>query len=469
MNRKEESEFPEMLLAAGKKLCPIASFGKKNNRKDLSMEIITYAASRQKIDRIVNRGMRTDPAIIETVKRIVSDVKERGDDALAEYSATYDRFDMKKDGIIVTGKLFAECYEKTDKELIAIIEEAGSNIRSFHSRQVEKTWLADFPDGVRLGQKITPLERVAVYVPGGKAFYPSTALMNIIPAQVAGVGDIMVLTPPGRFMDNPVIGATLHILGIERAFLVGGAHAVAAAAFGTRTVPRADKIVGPGNIYVATAKREVFGYVDIDMIAGPSEVVVLASSSANPKWVALDLLSQAEHRTGYESAILVTDSSDFAKKVNVEIEAALTGTEHEAVIRNVLADYGAIIVTNDIMEGVELVNRIAPEHLEIVVDDEEKVLARITNAGAIFVGAYSSEPVGDYWAGPNHVLPTGGTARFFSPLGVYDFVKRSSLIYYTKEAIVRNANKINTFAAREELLFHGKAVLARYADLVKRK
>jgi histidinol dehydrogenase len=336
------------------------------------MNIFSYEASEPHIENIVNRGLRTNPQIVKTVKRIVRRVREKGDDALYKLTLELDKYDIRKNGMVAKSDSFDECYAKADKSIIAIIEEAAANIRAFHERQVERTWLADFPDGVRLGQKITPIERVAVYVPGGKAFYPSTVIMNIVPAQVAGVKEIIVLTPPRSLVENPIVGATLKTLGIERAYLVGGAQAVAAAAFGTETVPRADKIVGPGNIYVSTAKREVYGYVDIDMIAGPSEVVVLASGSANPKWIALDLLSQAEHRTGYESAILVTDSEDLATSVRAEVHAALSGTKHESLIARILDAYGAIIVTKDIMAGVELVNRIAPEHLEVVVDEQEK-------------------------------------------------------------------------------------------------
>ena len=289
--------------------------------------------------------------------------------------------------------------------------------------------------------------------------------MNVIPATIAGVKEIIAITPPGLFYDNPLLGATLGICGVEKVYLVGGAQAIAAMAFGTETIPKVHKIVGPGNIYVSLAKREVFGYVDIDMIAGPSEVVVLAEDIANPEWVALDLLSQSEHRTGFESSILVTDSINFAEKVNVCIDQYLKGNEHEKIIRQILDTYGAIILVDSIEQGTEVVNDIAPEHLEIIVRDEQAILAKIKNAGAIFIGEFSSESVGDYWAGPNHVLPTGGTAKFFSPLGVYDFCKKSSLIYYSKEALLKHAEKINTFALEEDLFYHGKAVLKRFQDL----
>jgi histidinol dehydrogenase len=433
----------------------------------LIMEILRFDRSWDKIKKIVNRGMSTDARIIESVKNIVKDVKEHGDDAIARYSLQFDNFDLKTESMVVYAETLEECFNKADPAFIELIREAASNIREFHTHQVEKTWTSGFAQGVRLGQKITPLDRVAVYVPGGKAFYPSTAIMNIVPAQVAGVGEIIVMTPPARFMENPIIGATLYMLGIRTAYLVGGAQAIAGAAFGTETIPKADKVVGPGNIYVATAKREVYGYVDIDMIAGPSEVVVLASGRTNPNpvWIALDLLSQAEHRTGYESAILITDSEELAQNVQKAIESELEMSPYKNIINQILDDYGAIIVTNNIAQGVDLVNKIAPEHLEILVDDEDKVVDSIRHAGAIFIGEYSSEPVGDYWAGPNHVLPTGGTARFFSPLGVYDFVKRSSLIYYNKKALIANAEKISEFAKREDFYFHGKAVLKRYEDI----
>ncbi|MBN1412862.1 MAG: histidinol dehydrogenase [Spirochaetales bacterium] len=432
------------------------------------MKIIEYDKDQSQLDVFLNRGKEVHTQVEETVKKIVERVKKEGDKALFSYTRELDGVDLTVDTFKAGADYFSGCAGKIDPDLLAILKEARDNIRAFHENQKQESWLKDFPDGVKLGQRILPINRVGVYVPGGRAFYPSSVLMNIIPAQIAGVKEIIAVTPPGKFFANPVIGATLSILGVDTIRLAGGAQAVAALAFGTESVPRVDKIVGPGNIYVALAKREVFGYVDIDMIAGPSEVVVIAQDNANPEWVALDLLSQAEHRTGFESAILVTDSPGLAGDVNRYMEAFLKEVDYGDKVRKILDDFGAIFIVPDIMTGAAIVNEIAPEHLEIIVKNEKQVLDAITNAGAVFMGQYSSEPVGDYWAGTNHILPTGGTARFFSPLGVYDFVKKSSLIYYSKEALMKHAVKINRFAQEEDLYFHGKAVLKRYEDLGKK-
>jgi histidinol dehydrogenase len=429
------------------------------------MEILRYSEANEKLTKILQRDFEIDETIAARVKEIVLGVKKGHDNAVIDYTKQFDHFELTKENMVVHEDYLDQCTQKVDPGLINILKEAKENIRAYHKNQVRETWTKEFPMGVRLGQKITPIEKVGVYVPGGEAFYPSTVLMNVIPAILAGVKEIIAVTPPGHFYDNPLMGATLALCGINTVYLAGGAQAIAALAFGTETIPKVHKIVGPGNIYVSLAKREVFGYVDIDMIAGPSEVVVLAQDIANPEWVALDLLSQSEHRTGFESSILVTDSPEFGDKVHHFINTHLQGNEHEKVIRQILDTYGAIILVDSIEEGTEVVNRIAPEHLEIIVRDEQEILNKIENAGAIFLGEYSSEPVGDYWAGPNHVLPTGGTAKFFSPLGVYDFCKRSSLIYYTKEALLKNAKKINTLAMEEDLYYHGKAVLQRYEDL----
>ncbi len=433
------------------------------------MKIINYSSRGELLNKILARGYTIDPAISEKVKTIINDVRKNKDKALFSYTQQFDNFTHTDKTIIAGKEYLLQCVKRTDAEFITIIQEAGANIEHYHSFQKQSSWVKQCANGVKLGQRIVPLEKVGVYIPGGKAFYPSSVLMNIIPAKIAGVKDIVVVTPPVHFLDKPELGATLALLGIERVYLVGGAQAIAALAFGTESIPRVDKIVGPGNIYVSLAKREVFGFVDIDMIAGPSEIVVLAQEGVSPEWVALDLLSQAEHRTGFESAILVTDSHKLALKVRDAIMGYLKDSEHRETITKILNNYGAIIVVDDIKQGVEVVNKIAPEHLELLVSDAEGVLAEIKHAGAIFIGSYSSEPVGDYWAGPNHVLPTGGSARFFSPLGVYDFVKRSSLIYYTKQAILKNAQKINKLALYEDLYFHGKAVLKRFEDIKGKK
>jgi len=429
------------------------------------MKIYYYRDAEPALEKILNRTIKIDPSAATAVTNIVEDVKKHGDKALLKYTRRFSHVTLAPHELIVKQDYCRKCLEQADRELLKIIKEAADNIRKFHEFQKQESWLREFPDHVKLGQRVTPIDRVGVYVPGGKAFYPSTLLMNVIPAQIAGVKEIVVATPPELFYKNPLLGAVLAMLNLKEIYLAGGAQGIAALAFGTETIPRVDKIVGPGNLYVSLAKREVFGYVDIDMIAGPSEVCVLADGHANPEWVALDLLSQAEHRTGYEAAILVTNSETLAEKVGEQIYYHLRFSSYKEKIEKILDEYGAIIVVDDMMMGAEVVNRIAPEHLEICSKEYDRLLKAIRHAGAIFVGEYSSEPVGDYWAGPNHVLPTGGTARFFSPLGVYDFVKRSSIISYSKAAIMRHADKIAKFAISEDLHFHGKAVTARVAEI----
>jgi histidinol dehydrogenase len=428
------------------------------------MKIINYSSNSAHIDKILTRGEKIDPTLSKKVKTIIENVRNDGDKALFAYTQQFDNFTHTAETVSAGKDYFEKCLKQTDPEFIAIIREAKANIEKYHSFQKQSSWLKKYADGVRLGQRIVPLDKVGVYVPGGEAFYPSTVLMNIIPAKIAGVKEIVVVTPPVHFLDKPELGATLALLGIEKVYLLGGAQAVAALAFGTQSIPRVDKIVGPGNIYVSLAKKEVFGFVDIDMTAGPSEVVVLAEQGVNPEWVALDLLSQAEHRTGFESVVLITDSRQLASEVNRAVEKHLKHAKYKKIITKILDNYGAIIVVDTLAEGAEIVNLIAPEHLELLVNDTESVLSKIKHAGAIFVGKYSSEPVGDYWAGPNHVLPTGGSARFFSPLGVYDFVKRSSLIYYTKKALLKHGPKINKLAQYEDLYFHGLAVMKRWEE-----
>jgi histidinol dehydrogenase len=427
-----------------------------------------YKNAEPALEKILNRTFNVDPRLQRRVKKIIEMVKDKGDAALIRLAGKYDRVKLSPESLSVRPEYLKECLSRVDPALMRIIMEAHDNIRRFHIQQVQPSWLKPFSDGVRLGQRITPLDRVGVYVPGGKAFYPSTLLMNVVPAKLAGVKEIVVTTPPANFRKNPLLGAVLALLDLKQVYLSGGAQAIAALAFGTETIPKVDKIVGPGNIFVSLAKREVFGYVDIDMFAGPSEVLVLADAHADPEWVALDLLSQAEHRTGFEAVILVTDSQAFAEKVGEHMYEFLKSSPYREIIEETLEKYGAFIIVDDLLQGAEVANRIAPEHLEILVREPDRILEKIRHAGAIFVGEYSSEPVGDYWAGPNHVLPTGGTARFFSPLGVYDFVKKSSLVYYSKEALMKNAPKIAAFADSEDLLFHGRAVMKRYEDIKSR-
>jgi histidinol dehydrogenase len=427
-----------------------------------------YKNAEPALEKILARRAEFDPVMSKKVAKIVEEVRVKGDTALVKFARQFDHLAMTADQIAVKPEYLRECRAKVDENLMRIIKEAHNNIKRFHEQQIQPSWLKSFGDGVKLGQRITPLDRVGVYVPGGQAFYPSSVLMNVIPAKLAKVREIFVVTPPVNFFKNPLLGAVLSMLEVTGVFLSGGAQGVAALAFGTATVPKVDKIVGPGGPHVALAKRQVFGYVDIDMIAGPSEILVLADAHTEPEWVALDLLSQAEHGSGHEAAILVTDSQAFAEKTAEFVYEHLKYSPQRERIEQVLDEYGAFIIVDDLMQGVEVVNRIAPEHLEIIVRDPEKILAKIRHAGAIFIGPYSAESVGDYWAGPNHVLPTGGSARFFSPLGVYDFVKRSSLIQYSREAILKNAEKIEKFAAAENLPFHGRAVRRRFDDLKAR-
>ena len=401
----------------------------------------------------------------ETVLNILRNVRERGDTALLEYTAKFDGVNLTPQTLEVSEAELEEALLGVDGELLKAIEKAAANIRAFHERQRENSWFMTQADGTLLGQKVTPLSRVGVYAPAGTAPLPSTVLMDVIPAKVAGVEEIILCSPPqkdGKI--NPLVLACAKLAGIDRAFALGGAQAVAAMAYGTQTLPRVDKIVGPGNIYVATAKKQVFGACGIDMIAGPSEVLVIADDSANPAYVAADLLSQAEHDR-LSSAILVTPSSAMALRVQGEIEAQLSRLERNAIAACSLEDYGAIVITPDLEEAVSLSNQIAPEHLEICTLNPFSLLSGIKNAGAIFLGNHSPEAVGDYFAGPNHTLPTTGTARFFSPLGVYDFVKRQSVISYSQKAFMEAAPYVAAFADAEGLSAHAQAIRIRTGEV----
>ncbi|WP_010676576.1 histidinol dehydrogenase [Bacillus timonensis] len=395
----------------------------------------------------------------KAVLEILTNVQKEGDNALRYYTEKFDG--VLLDNIKVTESDIKEAYQKLEDNLVPIIKEAAENIRDYHSRQVKQSWMTLKDNGTILGQKITPLDAVGVYVPGGKAAYPSSVLMNVIPAQVAGVERIVMVSPPGRDGTIPAgVLVAADILGVEEIYKVGGAQAVGALAFGTKTIKPVDKIVGPGNIFVALAKREVYGNVDIDMIAGPSEIVVLADDTALPNEVAADLLSQAEHDER-ASSLLVTPSMELAEAVSVEVEKQLAILPREDIARASINDFGAIYVTGDLEEAIKTVNELAPEHLEIVTKEPMEQVGKIKHAGAIFIGRYSSEPVGDYFAGPNHVLPTNGTARFSSPLSVDDFVKKSSIISYSKQAIEENGPKIAAFARLEGLEAHARAVEER--------
>ena len=395
----------------------------------------------------------------KAVLSIIEDVKKNGDQALLDYTEKFDG--VKVSHIKVSEIEITDAYEKTGTEIISVIHEAAQNIRDFHNRQVRESWMTMKEDGTILGQKITPLDSVGVYVPGGKAAYPSSVLMNVIPAQVAGVKRIVMTSPPGKDGTIPAgVLVAANELGIKEIYKVGGTQAVAALAYGTETIQPVDKITGPGNIYVALAKREVFGDVAIDMIAGPSEIVVLADDTALANEVAADLLSQAEHDER-ASSILVTASMELAEKVAVEVKKQLATLPRTEIAKASIEDFGAIYVTEDLEEAIKVVNELAPEHLEIITKDAIELVGKIRHAGAIFVGRYSSEPVGDYFAGPNHVLPTNGTARFSSPLNIDDFVKKSSIIAYSEKAIKQNGPKIAAFARLEGLEAHARAVEER--------
>jgi histidinol dehydrogenase len=393
------------------------------------------------------------------VKSIIADVRGRGDAALREFTEKFDGVSLSS--FSITEKEIAEAYEQMDEQFIAIVREAAQNIRTYHEKQLRPSWMTTEENGTILGQKITPLDSVGVYVPGGTAAYPSSVLMNVIPAKVAGVERIVMVSPPGTDGELPAaVLVAAKEAGVEEIYKVGGAQAIAALAYGTESIGSVDKITGPGNIYVALAKREVFGDVDIDMIAGPSEIAILADDTAHADEVAADLLSQAEHDPR-ACSVLVTPSSALAEAVAAEVERQLALLPRREIAARSIADYGAIYLVSDIEEAVETVNQLAPEHLEIITANAIELLGKIRHAGAIFIGRYSSEPVGDYFAGPNHVLPTNGTARFSSPLNVDDFQKKSSVIIYSEKALNENGTKIAEFARKEGLEAHARAVEIR--------
>ena len=404
-----------------------------------------------------------DAGVADVVTEIIDNVITNGDKALFEYSKRFDRADLT--ALEVTADEIDEAIASVSPEFIEIIREAASNIRAFHEKQVKNSFILNEKDGVVTGQKIIPIEKVGLYVPGGTAAYPSTVLMDSIPAKIAGCNEIVMVTPPssdGKV--NPVILAAAKIAGVDRIFKVGGAQAVAALAYGTESVPKVDKIVGPGNAYVAEAKKQVFGKVSIDMIAGPSEILVVADSTSNPKFVAADLLSQAEHDK-MASAVLVTDSEELAKKVSDELERQIPLLPRKEIARASIDNNGKIIVAKDNLSlAIDIANEIAPEHLELCVDNPFDYLDKIKHAGSVFMGKYCPEALGDYFAGPNHTLPTSGTARFSSPLSVDDFVKKTQFIYYSKDALSGVADKVAYFAEKEELSAHAKSATIRFED-----
>lgn len=428
------------------------------------MRIITLDDASMK--NILADMLRRDPnnydSYTKTVEAIVENVKNRRDEAVFEYTREFDHADLDASNIRVTQEEIEEAMAQVDEGLLAVMKKSMDNIRRYHEKQKRNSWFDAQPDGTILGQKVTALESVGVYVPGGKAAYPSSVLMNIIPAEVAGVKRIVMVTPPGKDGKvNPVTLTAAHLAGATEVYKVGGAQAVAALAFGTQSIPRVNKIVGPGNIFVALAKKAVYGHVSIDSIAGPSEILVIADDSANPCFVAADLLSQAEHDE-LASAILVTTSMELAKKVSDEVDGFLKVLSRSDIIAKSLDNYGYILVADTMEKAVETANNIAPEHLEIVTANPFEVMTKIQNAGAIFIGEYSSEPLGDYFAGPNHILPTNGTAKFFSPLGVDDFIKKSSIIYYSREALEKAHKDIELFAESEHLTAHANSIRVRF-------
>lgn len=395
------------------------------------------------------------------VNAIIEEVRNNRDQAVFNYTKQFDGADINAGNILVTEEEIAEAYEKVDTTLLAVIRKSLVNIKKYHEKQVQNSWFTT-EDGIILGQKVTALATVGVYVPGGKAVYPSSVLMNVLPAKVAGVDRIVMCTPPGK--DGKVYPSTLVAAkeaGVDEIYKVGGAQAIAAMAFGTESVPKVDKIVGPGNIYVALAKKAVFGYVSIDSIAGPSEILVLADETANPRYVAADLLSQAEHDE-MASAILITTSQKLAEEVSAEIDQFVAELSRKEIIQKSLENYGYILVADNMEEAIDTVNAIASEHMEIVTADPFHVMTKIRNAGAIFIGEYSSEPLGDYFAGPNHVLPTNGTAKFFSALSVDDFIKKSSIISYSREALEKVHKDIEQFAECEKLTAHANSIRVRF-------
>lgn len=413
-------------------------------------------------ENMLKRSTSSYPKQEAAVKEILENVRTNRDQAVFSYTKQFDGATVSARSIRVTEKEEKEAYKAVGPELVGIIRKALANIRTYHERQIRQSWFSTTEDGTLLGQKVTALNRVGVYVPGGKAAYPSTVLMNIVPAKVAGVPHIVMCTPSGR--DGKVCPTTLVAAkeaGADEVYRIGGAQAIAAMAYGTESIPKVDKIVGPGNIYVALAKRAVYGHVAIDSVAGPSEILVLADETANPRYVAADLLSQAEHDE-LASAILVTTSAELAKAVSDEVDGFLKTLSRKEIISKSLENFGRILIASDMEKAIEAVNEIASEHLEIVTADPFLTMTKIRNAGAIFLGSYSSEPLGDYFAGPNHVLPTNGTAKFFSPLSVDDFIKKSSVIYYSREALEPLHKDIEAFAKAEGLTAHANSIAVRF-------
>ncbi len=428
---------------------------------------LTEETKKNILEDLLKRSPNQYKEYTEKVEAILKDVQENGDKAVFGYTEKFDKAVLTAETVRVTEEEIAEAYEKLPARTVEVIRKAIVNIRAYHEKQRRNSWFDAQPDGTILGQKITPIASVGVYVPGGKAAYPSSVLMNVLPAKVAGVERIAMVTPPGA--DGKVYEGTLVAAkeaGVTEIYKVGGAQAIGALAYGTESIPKVDKIVGPGNIYVALAKKAVYGHVSIDSIAGPSEILVLADETANPTYVAADLLSQAEHDE-LASAILITTSEEVATKVSAEVDRFVAQLSRKAILEKSLDNYGYILLADNMNDAIDAVNEIASEHLELVTKDAFTVMTKIKNAGAIFIGEYSSEPLGDYFAGPNHVLPTNGTAKFFSPLEVDDFIKKSSIISYSREALEPIHEDIIDFAKAEGLTAHANSIAVRFGKEVK--
>nr|WP_288900177.1 histidinol dehydrogenase [uncultured Blautia sp.] len=423
---------------------------------------LTKETTKDILENLLKRSPNQYGSYEAAVREILAKIQEEGDGALFAYTKKFDRAEITEQNVRVTDEEIREAYETVDPALVDVIRKSLVNIRSYHEKQKQNSWFTSSEDGTMLGQKVTPLEKVGVYVPGGKAVYPSSVLMNIVPAKVAGVDRIIMTTPPGP--DGKVNPSTLVAAkeaGADEIYKAGGAQAVAALAYGTESIPKVDKIVGPGNIFVALAKKAVYGHVSIDSIAGPSEILVLADDSANPRFVAADLLSQAEHDE-LASAILITTSRELAEKVSSEVDEFVKKLSRKDIIQKSLDQFGYILLAETMDQAVEAANAIASEHMEIVTRNPFEVMMKVRNAGAIFIGEYSSEPLGDYFAGPNHVLPTNGTAKFFSPLSVDDFIKKSSIVYYSRKALKKIHKDVEQFAASEQLTAHANSIAVRF-------
>ena len=428
----------------------------------MRIQKLNYETKTNLLEDLLQRSPSQYTQYESRVLEILEHVKNEKDQAVFDYTKQFDGVDITADTITVTKEEIAQAYDLVDESLVEIIRKAKENIRIYHEKQKQYSWFDSKPDGTMLGQKVTALQRVGVYVPGGKAVYPSSVLMNVIPAKVAGVEEIVMVTPPGKDGKiNPNTLVAANEAGVDVVYKVGGAQAIAALAYGTDSIPKVDKIVGPGNIYVALAKKAVYGHVSIDSIAGPSEILVIADETANPRYVAADLLSQAEHDE-LASAILVTTSETLAKEVSKQVEVFVEELSRTEIMKKSLENYGYILVADTMEEVIDIANEIASEHLEIMTANPYDVMMRVRNAGAIFIGEYSSEPLGDYFAGPNHVLPTNGTAKFFSPLGVDDFIKKSSIIAYSKEALEAIHSDIEQFAEAEKLTAHANSIKVRF-------